>query len=764
MKNNVYTTHTLGYPRIGAQRQLKWTLEKFWRGEVNNTELESVASTLRKEHWKNQVEAGLDYVTANDFSLYDQVLDTACLFGIIPPRFQWDGSLIDHDLYFALARGNEVQPALAMTKWFDTNYHYLVPEVSDTTHFALQSQKILNEVKEAIALGHTPKPVLIGPVTLLSLSRKALTTDLEPISRVNDLIPLYASLLKSLHQLGCDWLQIDEPVLSTDLEDAQKHALETTYKSLAKFTERPKILLASYFGNLEDNYATVLDLPVDGHHVDAVTSSTDVHYLSHRYPANKVLSIGIIDGRNIWASNLKAKSEIIEAVAGSVAREQLWLAPSCSLLHVPYTTDNEDNIEPQLRPHLAFAQEKLEELRHLANSRICKDARQAIEKSAIRHFQRITAPFASKPAVRQQCKELNTAEFTDRIPFNQRFEAQQDQLPLYPTTTIGSFPQTAEIRAIRSQFKKGKIDLVSYDAKIEKHVKACVELQDKIGLDVLVHGEFERNDMVEFFADKIHGFAFSQLGWVQSYGSRCVKPPIIFGDVSRAESLSGPWIKRAQSYTKKPIKGMLSGPITMLKWSFVRDDVPLETVALQLAVTIREEVQELESNGISIIQVDEPALREALPLRKSHQAYYLKWAVDAFKLSTAGVLKSTQIHTHMCYGQFNEIFDAIVALDADVISIEATRNHLTVLDSFANSHYPNSIGIGVWDIHSPRVPTTESMVSLLKLSSELIDPKRVWVNPDCGLKTRAWPETIASLKNLVNAATQLRESHLAINN
>ena len=758
MKEKQFTTHVLGFPRIGANRELKWALEKYWSGLLTENDLKGTAKGLRSRHWEEQRSSGLSFVTTNDFSFYDHVLDTACTFGLIPERFGWDGGDISLGLYFSLARGSDKQPALAMTKWFDTNYHYMVPEISDGLKFSLHPEKTVSEYKEAIAEGHRAKPCLISPVSLLSISRKASDLDQDPLVRLDDLLPLYAELINSLTSEGAEWIQLEEPVTGMDLSEAQIAGIKKTYHYLDEHCPSAKILLTTYFGDLLENFEFLTELAVAGIHLDLSEDNAALSEKLKSYPKEKVLSLGVLDGRNIWKANLKNKKESILEACEYLAAENIWISCSCSLLHLPYSLEQETVTKP-LRSYLAFASEKLVELQQLATFKIDLVADTAIRRSAQDHYSRLTSSEANDAAVREQCAQLNTEKNRTRLPFVGRQVIQQEalNLPLFPTTTIGSFPQTPEIRKIRKSYKNGELDKQQYKSALQEHTVDCIRKQEEIGLDVLVHGEFERNDMVEFFADKLNGYAFTDFGWVQSYGSRCVKPPVIWADVSRNSSLSEDWIYEAQKLTEKPVKGMLSGPITMLQWSFVRDDLPRETVALQIAVALREEILELEENKINIIQVDEPALREGLPPRLGQQSDYLSWAVDAFKLATGGVKESTQIHTHMCYGNFEDIFQAIIDLDADVISIEATRNRLAILDSFVEQHYPNEIGLGIWDIHSPRIPSAEEMEELLAKAATLVDPSRVWVNPDCGLKTRGWKEVEPSLRNLVKAAKNQRE-------
>lgn len=756
---NSLTTHIGGYPRIGAKRELKWALEKYWSSKITAEELEQTASELRRLHWQEQQEACLTYVTTNDFSLYDQVLDTACTFGIIPERFDIKNDSISLDDYFTLARGTQEHPALALTKWFNTNYHYLVPEISDGIKLHLDAERIIAPVQEAQSLGYQAKPVLVGPVTLLSLSRPAKGCSTSPLSRLKELLPYYASLLNSLKAEGVEWVQIDEPILCGDITPEQHHALGTAYEALGGQDNHPRILLASYYGKLANNLNRILTLPVDGIHIDAVASPDDALTAARYLPESKILSVGLIDAQNIWIDELSKSRDLIESIAAHVPHERIWLATSCSLQHVPHTLETELNLPSNIRPWLAFAKEKLHELKLLSNIFSNEHNETIFQKNALIHETRRTATGSFVESVRKRVSEELPKINLTRPPFEQRQQKQRDilKLPLLPTTTIGSFPQTTEIRQARAKLKKGVLSHAQYQSYLQQKTKECIERQDELDLDVLVHGEFERNDMVEYFAAGLKGFAVTEFGWVQSYGSRCTKPPIIWGDVHRPEPITLDWIKYAQSLTKKPVKGMLTGTTTILQWSFIRNDIPRKEVSQQIALALRDEILDLEASGTQIIQLDEAALREGLPLRESERQAYLDESRDSFLISTSGVKDSTQIHTHMCYSQFDTIFDTIIELDADVISIEATRNRMTLLDVFNKHNYPNEIGPGVWDIHSPRVPSVEEISDLIDRALVHIPADRLWINPDCGLKTRGWPETIASLKNLVQATKIARE-------
>ncbi|MFT5882631.1 MAG: 5-methyltetrahydropteroyltriglutamate--homocysteine methyltransferase [Crocinitomicaceae bacterium] len=765
------TSHIPAYPRIGAQRELKWALEKFWKQSISETELLDTASTLRQRHWRQQADAGLDFVATNDFSFYDQLLDMACTFGIIPERFDHAGGPVSLSDYFTFARGNQQHHALALTKWLNTNYHILVPEVSDSLVFRLDSARILAEVREAKALGHQPKPVLTGPVTLLSVSRPATGSDEKsPLNRLNELLPLYTELLQQLNFEGVEWVQIDEPILSTDLSVKQSDALAYAYEHFAAECPNIKILLASYFGKLGNNLNRALTLPVAGLHIDAVSAPEDTLTAARYLTYDKILSVGIIDGRNIWVNDLSASSGFLGEIRKILPDERIWVSSSCSLQYVPHSLDLESNIEPQLKSWLSFAEEKIKEIVIIGCAFSESRNDDAFTQNRQTLLTRQQAAGTSIAAVRERIdKELPNIKLT-RPPFVQRQKVQSEklQLPLIPTTTIGSFPQTDDIRQARAKFRKGQLSHGQYEKFLQLKTRECIEQQEAIGLDVLVHGEFERNDMVEYFASGLEGFAVSDFGWVQSYGSRCTKPPIIWGDVRRpllnqsetiGKTITVEWTKYAQSVTDKPVKGMLTGATTILQWSFYRDDLPRTQISQQISLALRDEVLDLEKSGVSIIQVDEAALREGLPLRADEQEAYLAESRNSFLITTSGVNDSTQIHTHMCYSQFDAIFDTIVGLDADVISIEASRSKMALLETFTKKEYPNEIGLGIWDIHSPRVPSTNEMKHLLELATNHISLDKVWANPDCGLKTRGWEEVSSSLENLVSATEIVRSSH-----
>jgi len=755
------TTHTLGFPRIGAKRELKFALESYWKGESTRDALTATGAELRQRHWNDQ--AGLDLVPVGDFSFYDQVLDMSFTLGNLPERVQgYQGDPLDN--YFRVARGRSAQGAHAaccgvaageMTKWFDTNYHYIVPEFTADTAFKLDASRLLGQFAQAKAQGINAKPVIIGPVTYLALGKAK--DDTDKLALLPRILPAYIELLAKLAENGAEWVQIDEPILVTELADEWKTAFATAYTALADC--KVKLLLATYFGQLEDNLALVAKLPVAGVHLDAINARHEVDALIAALPEDRVISLGIINGRNIWKTDLSAALDWLEPIFKQLGK-RLWIAPSCSLLHVPVDLDSEQKLDGEIKSWLAFAIQKLAELKILAsalnNGPDSVKSELAQNKSAI--DARRNSPRVNNPAVKSALAGISKELGERKSPHPQRAvkQAAQLQLPAYPTTTIGSFPQTADIRRVRSEYKVGRLNEADYINAMRAEIARSVREQEALGLDVLVHGEAERNDMVEYFGEQLDGYAFSQFGWVQSYGSRCVKPPILFGDITRPKAMTVEWISYAKSLTGKPMKGMLTGPVTILNWSFVRDDQPRSVSCYQLALAIREEVLDLEKAGINIIQIDEAALREGLPLRKSQWKEYLDWAVGAFRISANGVNDDTQIHTHMCYSEFNDIIESIADMDADVITIETSRSDMELLEAFENFQYPNQIGPGVYDIHSPNIPTQGHIVNLMQKAAERIPAERLWVNPDCGLKTRTWEEVIPSLTNLVAAARELR--------
>ncbi|GAB6178098.1 5-methyltetrahydropteroyltriglutamate--homocysteine S-methyltransferase [Desulfobaculum senezii] len=752
-------THILGFPRIGAKRELKTALEAFWKGDLPAEELASTAQSLRRAHWAQQ--RTLDMVSVGDFSLYDHVLDMSFTLGNIPSRATASpGSELD--AYFRIARGRSAADrskngvnAGEMTKWLDTNYHYIVPEFTKDTTFSLNADRLLDQLAEAHKDGRQAKPVIIGPVTYLWLGKAKDDSDKSQL--LPRLLPVYEQLLNALHKAGAQWVQIDDPILVTELDASWRAMLEATYNRLA--SSPVKSLLATYFGTLEENLDFALGLPTNGIHIDAVRGRSEVPQIVDALPGDKVLSLGVIDGRNIWKSDLTALLDWLEPLATQLG-DRLWLAPSCSLLHVPVDVDLEDAMDAEVRSWLAFATQKLDELRildmALTQGRDAVSADLADNARAIHSRQ--TSTKVHNPTVKERMRTITPEMGHRHSPYKERRNRQKDalNLPLYPTTTIGSFPQTKDIRAARLRFRKGELDTNAYTEQMRHQIETVVAEQEKLGLDVLVHGEPERNDMVEYFGTHLEGYVFSAYGWVQSYGSRCVKPPIIFGDISRPGPITVEWSTFAQSLTEKPMKGMLTGPATLLNWSFVRNDQPRAQTCRQLSLAMRDEVLDLEKAGIQVIQIDEAALREGLPLRKSQWSDYLDWAVASYRITANGVQDVTQIHTHMCYSEFNDIIAAIADMDADVITIETSRSDMELLDVFDDFSYPNEIGPGVYDIHSPNIPSVDSIVDLMRKAAQRIPAERLWVNPDCGLKTRAWPETLASLENMVTAAKQLR--------
>ncbi|MEJ0000439.1 MAG: 5-methyltetrahydropteroyltriglutamate--homocysteine S-methyltransferase [Verrucomicrobiota bacterium] len=762
--------HNLGYPRMGALRQLKKSLEAAWRGDETEADLQKTAAGLRHLHWLQQKDAGLDLVPSNDFSFYDHVLDTAAMVGAVPPRFGWKAAHVDLPTYFAMARGrtsgHETDDACAcghdgihameMTKWFDTNYHYIVPEFHAGQTFSLASAKAVNEFQEAFTLGIKTKPVFLGPFTFLKLGR---THDaaFDRFTLLPALLDVYAEMLRRLSRAQAKWVQFDEPAFALDLTPAERDLLRQVYATLTQAAPGLKFLVATYFNPLGDNLRAFADLPVHALHIDATRGAVEVDEIARQIGDEKILSLGVVDGRNIWRNDYGKSLALIRRAVDRLGEERVWLAPSCSLLHVPFSLRFEQKLNPEIKTWLAFAEEKLAELAELRQA-LEGDAAPVAQNRAVLAA-RAASTLIHRPNVKARAAQVSDADLRRQGPYPARSLAQREhlRLPDLPTTTIGSFPQTEEVRGARAKFRKGKIGAAEYDAFLEAETARVVRWQEEAGLDMLVHGEFERTDMVEYFGEQLSGFVFTENGWVQSYGSRCVKPPVLFGDVARPAPMTVRWARFAQAQTQRPMKGMLTGPITILQWSFVRDDQPRAETARQIALAIRDEVRDLEAAGIPAIQVDEPALREGLPLRRADWAAYLRWAVDAFRLATAVVADRTQIHTHMCYCEFNDILPAIAELDADVISIESSRSEMTLLEAFRTFRYPNEVGPGVWDIHSPRVPSADEMTGLLERALRVLPREQLWVNPDCGLKTRGWPEVEASIVNLVAAARRLRE-------
>ncbi|MXS80297.1 methionine synthase (B12-independent) [Nitrosomonas eutropha] len=751
-------THNLGFPRIGAQRELKKALEAHWKGQSEAAQLLATAREIRASNWLSQQKSGIDLIPVGDFSLYDHILDMTALLGAIPHRFEHTGDQVPLDLYFAMARGTVNQPAMEMTKWFNTNYHYIVPEFDHNTRFHLASDWLFQEIKEAKVLGINTKVVLIGPLTYLYLG-KEITPDFQRLDLLPSLLPVYREILQQIVALGVEWVQIDEPILALDLEQPWLDGFTEAYRALNDTGSR--LLLTSYFGAVDHHLALLENLPVDGLHIDLSSAPEQLESFLTRNFSSKILSLGCIDGRNIWRTDLSQK---LENLAQTVSRFKgnLWIAPSCSLLHCPVDLSLETKLDPEIRNWLAFSTQKLEEIATLGlGLNQGKESIQEILTASNQANQsRKTSCRIHNPVVHHRINHLTERDSQRTHPFAIRKQQQQQRfnLPLLPTTTIGSFPQTSAIRQVRAAFKKNELSHLEYLSAMRQEICETIRKQEEIGLDVLVHGEPERNDMVEYFGEQLWGYAFTENGWVQSYGSRCVKPPILYGDVYRPEAMTVDWISYAQSQTSRPVKGMLTGPVTMLFWSFVRDDQPRADTALQLALAIRDEVTDLEKAGIGMIQIDEPAFREGLPLRRQDWQHYLDWAVKAFRVASSGVKDETQIHTHMCYSEFHDILPAIAELDADVITIETSRSRMELLDAFVKFSYPNEIGPGVYDIHSPRIPDTSEMLELLKKASHHIDPKLLWVNPDCGLKTRNWPETRTALQKMVDCAKSLRSA------
>ncbi len=761
------TTHNLGFPRIGAHRELKKAQERYWRGELTQQALLDEGRRLRVAHWQLQKESGLDLIPTGDFAWYDQMLNHSLMLGAVPARFK-EADPQDIDTLFRMARGRapsgEPAAACEMTKWFDTNYHYIVPELTKGQQFRLANTTVVEETKEALDLGYKVKPVLIGPLTWLWLS-KIKGESFDRLELLDGLLEVYGQVLNQLADLGVEWVQIDEPILVLDLPPQWHQAFELAYNRLQN--KKLKIMLATYFGGLNGTTTAVVNLPIDGLHVDLVRDPEQLTALLDRLPAYKVLSAGVVNGRNVWRADLKKILDEL-SVAEERLGDRLWVAPSCSLLHVPVDLENETTLDEELKSWLAFARQKCKEVAIIGKALSGGSSAQSPE--VVQYIEQ--AEEANNK--RQQSERVHNAQVASRMaamredhtidqrqsPYAERAKLQHEklQLPQFPTTTIGSFPQTREIRQKRLQFRKGELDETAYISAMQQEIRDTIKRQEALDLDVLVHGEAERNDMVEYFGQQLEGFGFTGNGWVQSYGSRCVKPPIIIGDVSRAKPMTIEWSRFAQDQTDRPVKGMLTGPVTILCWSFPRDDVSREESCLQLALALRDEVTDLEQAGIGIIQIDEPAIREGLPLKRVDWPAYLEWAVKSFRISASGVSNETQIHTHMCYSEFNDIIEYIAAMDADVITIETSRSDMDLLDAFEEFEYPNEIGPGVYDIHSPNVPSVEWIKNLMSKAAQKIPSQRLWVNPDCGLKTRDWPEVEEALKSMVAAAKLLRSS------
>ena len=750
----------LGYPRVGRDRELKKALESYWAGSTTEADLQRTARSLRRAHWTAMKDAGIDHIPSNDFSLYDHVLDTSVMLGVVPARF---AAITDPTRrYFAMARGLQDPAtgtdvaALEMTKWFDTNYHYLVPELSAGQTFALDPARILVEIDEARALGIEPRPVILGPVSFLLLS-KGIDA---PLDLLDGLIPIYERLLGLLATAGTRWVQIDEPCLATDLTESQSAACRRAFTRLSRWAVRPSIVLATYFGDLHGNLALAVNAGFEALHVDLVRAPDQLAHLLPVVDSATILSLGVVDGRNVWRTDLDRAHALIRRAVERVGVDRVWVAPSCSLLHSPVDLDREAKLDPDVHDWLAFALQKLGEIRALADAAASPaPTGDAFDRARAALASRRVSRRVSDPVVRERLAAVTPSMLRRTSPFATRVEAQRRRLglPLLPTTTIGSFPQTGDVRGARASWRAGKLTSERYDAFLREETARCVAKQEALGLDMLVHGELERTDMVEYFGQRLAGFAFTEHGWVQSYGSRCVKPPILFGDVSRPAPMTVAWSSYAQSLTTHVMKGMLTGPVTILQWSFVRDDQPRRDTTMQIALALRDEVADVEAAGIAAIQVDEPAIREGLPLRRRDHAAYLRWAVDAFRLATSGVRDDTQIHTHMCYSEFGEILAAIGELDADVLSIETSRSRMELFGDFRRVGYPNDVGPGVYDIHSPRVPSADEIYDLLLRAATVLPIERLWVNPDCGLKTRGWPEVETALANMIAAAHRLRQ-------
>jgi 5-methyltetrahydropteroyltriglutamate--homocysteine methyltransferase len=773
------TVATLGFPRIGPRRELKTALERYWSGKSDADALLGVAADLRARTWAQQSALGVDHIPSNDFTLYDHVLDTSVMVGAIPATYGWTGGEVGLDTYFAMARGAQGDadeadcghghhhgldvPAAEMTKWFDTNYHYLVPEVSADQRFELSSTKAIDAFVEAQAQGVHTRPVLLGPMTFLKLA-KSKDKDFDPRDLLDGLLAVYAKVLNRLERAGAVWVQMDEPMLVLDLDDTDRAAVRYAYHQLSRTAPGVKLMLTPYFGALGDNLETALALPVAGLHLDLVRAPAQLDVVLAKAPRDLVLSLGVIDGRNVWRADLERILDRLEPLAAS--GRDFVLAPSCSLLHCPINLTAEAALDPEVKTWLAFAVQKIDELVVLAMALNYGRASvaEALQASSAAAAARRVSPKIHDPAVTARLAAVTEAMTRRASAFGRRRALQIGRLdlPPLPTTTIGSFPQTEEVRKARSEHDKGALSDADYEAFLREETERTVRWQEEIDLDVLVHGEFERNDMVQYFGEQLAGFAFTKNAWVQSYGSRCVRPPILYGDVSRPKPMTVDWWRYAQSLTERPMKGMLTGPVTILNWSFVRDDVTRELACRQIALAIRDEVADLEAAGAKIIQIDEAALREGLPLRRGDWANYLRWAVESFRLTASGVADHTQIHTHMCYSEFNDIIAAIGAMDADVISIETARSKMELLDAFTDYAYPAEIGPGVYDIHSPRVPSVEEMTDLLAAAQSKLSAGQLWVNPDCGLKTRKWPETRAALINMVAAAHRARRAKLAL--
>jgi len=770
MKENTVTkrlqTSVLGFPRIGDQRELKRAVESYWKEELSKEELLNVAKSIRSKNWKRQKDAQIDSIPSNDFSFYDQTLDMSSIVGNIPERFSWEGSTVDIDTYFRVARGSaftsdtKKAPASEMTKWFDTNYHYIVPEFTEKTSFSLSSLKPIDEYNEAVSEGITTRPVILGPVSYLKLG-KNYNQNTDNYALLDELVKVYLDLFKKFEDAGIESIQIDEPIFSFVLSDQERVLLEKTYQVITASTNA-SITLTSYFGDLRGNLATFLNTPVDTVHIDAVRGGNELDDVLAAFPADKSLSLGVVNGRNIWINDYSISLPLIQKAVSALGADRVIVSTSCSLLHSPISLQPEEKLDGTIKEWMSFADEKLNEVYELSVLALEGESHDFYTANQAKISARNASKIVNRDNVKQRVAALTDGDFERAEAFALRKVKQQEalNLPDFPTTTIGSFPQTQDVRLNRAQYKRGEKTLEQYNEFIKVEIQETIKKQEDINIDVLVHGESERNDMVEYFGENLDGYAFTQNGWVQSYGSRCVKPPIIYGDVQRINPMTVEWAKYSQSLTSRHVKGMLTGPITMLQWSFEREDISRKDIAYQIGLAIRDEVVDLEQAGIKVIQIDEPAIREGLPLRNEDWNDYLDWSVKAFKLSASGVESSTQIHTHMCYSDFNDIIEAIANLDADVISIETSRSNMELLEVFENFDYPNDIGPGVYDIHSPRIPDVSEMEDLMEKAAHHIPKEQLWVNPDCGLKTRRWEEVMPALQNMVQAAVRLREKVL----
>jgi 5-methyltetrahydropteroyltriglutamate--homocysteine methyltransferase len=762
---NLAIATNLGFPRLGANRELKRAIESYWAGAIDEESLLQTGATIRHANWLVQQRAGITHVPSNDFSLYDQVLDTSVMLGAVPERFGHEGGLVSLDTYFAMARGavgddeTTSVPAMDMTKWFDTNYHYIVPELEAGMKFKLSSTKAVDEFVEAREMGVITRPVLLGPVTYLMLC-KSKDPKVDPLSMLESILPIYEIVLKQLAAEGAEWIQIDEPMLGMDLDDRERSAFGLSFARLSSASSSLKLLAAIYFGDLRDNLRAALALQVAAIHIDLVRGPEQLDEMMAKLPPNMILSIGLVDGRNIWKTDLTQATALATRAVSTLSSNRVMIGPSCSLLHCPVDLNLEKGLDAEMRSWMAFAKQKVREIAVIAAVAGTRGvgAEALLAENAVALQSRRSSRRIHNPLVEDRAASVTQQMLNRTSPYEKRrvLQEQAFKLPELPTTTIGSFPQTPAIRKARASLRSGKMSATAYQRFLKKEIEAVIRFQEEIGLDVLVHGEAERNDMVEYFGEQLEGYVSTTNGWVQSFGTRAVKPPIIFGDISRLVPMTVKWSSYAQSLTDKPVKGMLTGPVTMLQWSFVRDDQPRSDTCRQLALAIRDEVRDLEKAGIRIIQVDEPAMREGLPLRRADWVDYLAWTVECFKLSVSGVTDRTQIHTHMCYSDFNDIIEAIAEMDADVISMEASRSGMELLAAFGEYSYPSQIGPGVYDIHSPRLPSSDEMKELLRRALTVLSPAQLWVNPDCGLKTQSWEEVKASLGNMVQAAKALR--------